>query len=329
MNAVDPNEISRRQFIAANIEHQGFIKYSDIFKKYPVTRQQLQIDAKILRRNGVEVESALLGRSGVLFSPTAPFAATYNFRRNCQLHGKIRISIIAKFIALSSRGLSVDQLHDLMRTRIIGGSPQARKRLIEKLRALWEKRERQMFLDGGTTTSQIAERLLASPDPDGDALPSPRARTPLMERARVDFMQIWTNNRHIFYRLGHPRCEYRDIAMVGGRQLARTAVVCGETANRFVTELMPAMDLFFLGASTISTSENSLLIGNHDEAVLKGIVMRKSALNIVVADRSKFSPLVRGYELCSLEDPSPIDLIITDRTPNCVLDTPILCLRQD
>ncbi len=332
----DSKGVLRRQFIASKLANTGFVTYAEIQSTHEnITRQQLRIDARILRRNGIDIESAMEGRNGLFFSPGAPFPATYNLRKNHHLYAKQRISIVAKYLALSNKVHSVIRIQRALKSRLIGGDERTRERLIEKIYNHSIKKERRMFLDGGTTTSQIAERLL-EPDPEdtnkksssGDHLPA-TSRTATMEQARVAVMEIWTNNRHVFYRLGHPRCQYNNIAIIGGHQMARTAAVCGVVANRFASELLPPIDISFLGASMISTTSRRILIGNSEEAELKRIIMGRSAFNIVVADSSKFSQFDSGYVLSSLDQPSQVDMIITDIRPKVSdCQTPIFCVRR-
>lgn len=334
MSENDSKGVARRRFIANKLAANGLITYAEIEREYPaISRQQLKNDARILHNSGIDIEKTAEGRNGLFFSPGSQFPASYDFRKSHNLKAKRQISTIAKFIAISKTQDSTERFKRALSSRIVGSNEELKAKVIKSLIEHVQKDDRKLYLDGGTTTSQIADRLLELEKLDREE--SILYDTQLIEARRsaranrVGNLKIWTNNRHVFYRLGHPKCIYPDIAIIGGYQLNRTAAICGDIAKSFVTKLMPDIDIAFFGASMISTDPFKIFMGNKEESIIKDEIMKKSCLNIVVADSSKFSKYDDGNTLPFLDESSTVDLIITNKDPEGYKSSiPMLCNRR-
>jgi len=312
----------RRLFIATKIREAGILAYSDIYSKFGnVSRQQLKNDQLSLKRAGIAIECTVEGRSGYFFDPQGHHLATFSFRRVYHAKQKRRIAFIAAYLAMTKDLEETAGFEHSFRRRLVLGDEEKKTSLLEKIFLVSKSRHRSAFLDGGTTTYQVAESFV-----DFNPLRKPYSR--------ITGMDVWTNNQHIMERLNE--LVRFNLGIIGGRQIKRTAAFAGTEAVQFVQEIMPKMDMCFIGASYIMG--NDIYVGNQAEAELKRAVIDKSKIVIIVADSTKFESdsvqeatptpeLQSSHMITSLGPDTKAHLLITNSKPDLEnVSLPIYCV---
>lgn len=141
-----------------------------------------------------------------------------------------------------------------------------------------------IFLDAGTTTFEIADRLKKSTFAD---------------------ITVVTNDLHIGVHL-YPQKEIRTV-LLGGAVLPETGAVAGAMATEQLARY--GIDLAFVGTSAVS-EDFFLVVPTESKCVFKRRLLEMSESAILVADRSKF----RKKKLYKAAHLSELDHVITDYT---------------
>ncbi|MFK7910941.1 MAG: hypothetical protein AB8F34_10140 [Akkermansiaceae bacterium] len=296
-------ERNRRQFIADRLKAVGTVKYKEIFGKFgKVSRQQLKIDAKILLQEGTSIASARDGRDGVFFSPDSHHAATYEYREKHNVEAKQKIATAVENFLTSIKDETIEGIESTWSLKFCGDISDPKYFALEKkITRLLNKHSRCVFLDSGTTVSQIANQITKF--------------DPTHENS-VSSLHIWTNNRQTFYKLGHPKCEVHT-AILGGVQRFKTSTLGGPLTNNFATEYMPDIDLAILGVSWVSKKSSETFVNHAEDAELKRIITKaKSTFNIMVLDTSKLVEDPTGEKIVRMKTDGLIDLLIFDKDPD-------------
>lgn len=139
-----------------------------------------------------------------------------------------------------------------------------------------------VFFDGGTTTMQVARRMLD-------------------ERRYVAV----TNSPQLADELVETADE---VKLTGGTLRGKTRALVGPTAEQFMHRTN--FDLVFLGTNGIA-ADAGLTTPSEDEAEIKSMMVEKSKRVVLVCDASKFDQrsFARFAELAD------VDLLITDEQP--------------
>jgi DeoR family glycerol-3-phosphate regulon repressor len=140
-----------------------------------------------------------------------------------------------------------------------------------------------MFLDTGTTTSALAQRL-----------------------ASMRGLKVFTNSLDIATLLG--KSGEHEVFVTGGTVRANDNALIGYAADEAARR--HAFDIAFMGIAAID-AEHGLMDFAQDEAGLRRTLVRQARRNIILADHSKFGrrALIRTVEL------EAIQVLITDRAP--------------
>lgn len=150
-----------------------------------------------------------------------------------------------------------------------------------------------VFLDGGTTTMELAKLIGNSEIP----------------------LNIFTNAPHFSKIIAkNPRVE---IFMIGGRTRNNTLVTVGQLATQTIKRFR--MNVVFIGVNAISL-EYGLTTPDYDEAEVKRAILETGRERFVLADQSKFSKVA----LCQIAPLSAIDYIITNKTEDPQILKPFL-----
>lgn len=141
-----------------------------------------------------------------------------------------------------------------------------------------------LFIDGGTTTSSVAQSLLDKKN-----------------------LTIITNSYSIIETLN--KFENSTVYLAGGIVYEKHSIVIGDNANNFISRFKP--DKLVLGIDGISKEAGLTVADNNTPAVsaIKQKMIENSKEIIVVTDSSKF-----GKEcLLPIAQLSVVDVIVTDR----------------
>lgn len=144
-----------------------------------------------------------------------------------------------------------------------------------------------VFLDAGTTTMQVANRL----ESDGPTV-------------------VATNSPHIAMSLGDADTE---VKMTGGTLRSKTGSLVGPTGETFLERTN--FDVAFVGTNAVH-ADQGLLTPNESEARMKRLICEAAERVVLVADASKHGK--RSFvQFAALSD---LDLFVTDERPSDPLD---------
>lgn len=127
-----------------------------------------------------------------------------------------------------------------------------------------------VFLDGGTTTAEVAHRLAVSCTV---ITHSPTIATLLAERTEV------------------------DVILIGGSLYRHSMVAIGATALHEIRQIRA--DIYFMGVTGIHLSEG-LTTGHYEEAAIKRTIAERSSETYVLATREKID-VVSPYRVLPFE----------------------------
>lgn len=139
-----------------------------------------------------------------------------------------------------------------------------------------------VFMDGGTTTLQVAKSLETGKD-----------------------ITVVTNALNIANELQYKKIQ---VILIGGSLRSSTSSMVGSIAIEQVSRM--GFDRSFLGASGL-TAEHGFSNTNMDEAELKRLVIRQSSEACIVMDHGKFG----RKALFSFAEPSALSRLITSQHP--------------
>lgn len=137
-----------------------------------------------------------------------------------------------------------------------------------------------LFIDGGTTTLELAK---------------------LIGRSRMK-LSVFTNASHFSpYLAANPKV---DLFMIGGRIRNNTLAVVGQLAIDTIRRFR--LNKVFIGINAVSV-EYGLTTPDFEEAEIKRAILESGRERIVLTDASKFNKVA----LCEILPVSSIDIIIT------------------
>jgi DeoR/GlpR family transcriptional regulator of sugar metabolism len=195
--------------------------------------------------------------------------------------------------------------------------------LLDKFHRFWAMSQRSLFLDAGTTTQIFAQEFLQFfRFPLSGIQPETKPEVDSGELA-VNKIEVITNDRYIFNRLGDATVDIKTI-MVGGRQQFRSSSTSGILAERFLEVNNIRADVAIVSATNVfipSRQQKSQLgqkamiyAENEHFAALKRHFLDRSNIRIIVADATKFNsyPKPLDIHICPLQC-NNIDLVVTNK----------------
>lgn len=147
-----------------------------------------------------------------------------------------------------------------------------------------------IFLDGGTTTQQLAQQL------PKDLAITVVTHSPSIALELADYPQI-------------------EVILIGGKLFKHSIVTVGATALEAIYRLR--VDLYFMGVTGIHTSYG-LTTGDLEEATIKRAISQQAAETIVLASSEKLDK-VSPYTIIALTGVS--SLILNSRVTETVLSS--------
>lgn len=173
------------------------------------------------------------------------------------------------------------------------------RQLLMKWSQMRNESSRMMALDAGTTNEILAEKLASL--------------TPPLIGSNLNHLMVCTNSRNIFQTLGHKDVPIRTV-IIGGQQRGRTASISGALAELFVrTAALLQFGCAIIGATKIATESGYCYAESQEDAVMKGLLLGRSNLRVVIADNTKVQEKLSGvgFAACALS-PNFVDLVITN-----------------
>lgn len=150
-----------------------------------------------------------------------------------------------------------------------------------------------VFLDGGTTTMELAKLIGES----------------------EMHLSVFTNAPHFSKIMA--KNERVEVFMIGGRIRNNTLVTVGQLAIETIKRFR--INAVFIGVNAISL-EYGLTTPNYDEAEIKKVILESGRERFVLADQSKFSKVA----LCQVASLTAIDYIITNKSEDDSVLRPFL-----
>lgn len=171
--------------------------------------------------------------------------------------------------------------------------------LIKKWRSMLREQSRMVAIEAGTTLERLAQKLA-------------RLNTPVIGTDLV-YLTVCTNSRIIFQTLGGSEVPIRTI-VIGGQQRGKTQSIAGGLAEMFVrTASLLQFGCGIVGATSVDVETGYCYADSQEDAIMKGLLLSKSALRILVVDNNKLGAKLTGggYAAFAL-DRKFIDLVVTN-----------------
>jgi DeoR/GlpR family transcriptional regulator of sugar metabolism len=302
----------RRRWIIEYIRTRRQLSGEDLKAKYPnLTRQSLDKDIKFLNDLGIYIQ---MDDSGCYVDTDAPHNEDTRIRLNLNQTPK---TMVAQFVHSLLMGYCSEErsirLGRYSKSEIDGMISKANRickssadRLHAKLIEYWSDPVRFAALDAGTTNQYVADQLSHLHQVIEEQTP--------FEDTELCSLNICTNSRLIFEKLGQPTVPIRTI-IVGGAQRGRTSTIAGAMAEYFLRgAALLQFGITVVGATNVATETGLCYSDSQEEAILKGIMFGKSGIRVIAIDDSKISDRsMRGGYVFSHLSSDLIDLIVTNK----------------
>ncbi len=299
---------NRRRFILDRLHRFGSVSYSELHRAFGegsprhVNRASLNADITAIQKTGYTLKKKREGKDQVIFWTEGRTLTVKQFRESTNIEAKEAIAIVvgsllcgfepgeaAKY-GLGERFFAKGTILD----RLDSSSTPFPPIVKDKLARLWKTRLRSVAIDSGTSTDAIARALYPLEVPN----------------SQFSHLDLWTNSRSIFELTGAPDCKITTIVL-GGQQRQQSETICGELTKICLDAWNPSFSVSVIGATTIDRRVAGAY--NASEGAIKGNLLSRGGLKILVADSSKFSdyPLEASSSFVEIT-PDFVDCIVTD-----------------
>jgi len=308
----------RRRYIVTKVRENGRLSLEALTARYPnVAYQSINDDVNFLQEIGlpfVIIKKFITDRSDAFEKGTKDRKSLNAYEKD--LAADLAVSCI---LGIHEKGRDRIQFREerapyqlyekheilhslqLLSDAFLGDSEVAdRVKIVRhKWHEMLKETSRMIVLDSGTTNEKLASKLAAL------AIP--------VRGTNLNYLTVATNSRLIFNEIGDPEVPIRSI-VIGGQQSGRTSSISGAIAEQFLrTATLLHFGVGIIGATAISTEKGFCYADSQGEAVMKGLLLDRCSMRIIIADNSKLAknPAGGGYAVCAL-DPNFVDLIITN-----------------
>jgi DeoR/GlpR family transcriptional regulator of sugar metabolism len=169
-------------------------------------------------------------------------------------------------------------------------------RTLAALKVIYQRRERTLYLDGGSSTLSVAENLKVTPLP--------------CDKLKIWNVEVITNSPPVVTCLA----DYADspeVILIGGRMQSESLAIAGHLADEFMRRTDLLADFAVIGCVAMDL-HRGFGATTEDEAHLKSSILQRARVRIVVMDSTKDqmnSPVTFSFAPVSSD---AVDILISD-----------------